>query len=65
MTAVLEGTTCREIFVVRYRVAFWKHGGVEETELARKRMQKRKRQSPVEFDDVGRQMMAFAQGQLS
>ena len=65
MTAVLDGTTCRDIFVVQYGVAFWKRGGAEETELAGKRMQKRKRQSPVEFHGVGRQMMAFAQGQQS
>ena len=65
MTAVLEGTTCREIFVVRYRVGFWKHGGVEETELARKRMQKRKRHRQLNFKELGGQIMAFAQGQQS
>ena len=53
MTAVLEGTTSREIFVVRYRVGFWKHGGEEEAELAGKRMQKRKRHRQLNFKELG------------
>ena len=43
VTAVLQGTTCREIFVVQYEVGFWKRGGGEDTELAGRRMQKSRR----------------------
>ena len=53
MTAVLQGTTCRDIFVVQFGVGFWKRGGGEDTELAGRRMQKSRRHRQLNFMELG------------